>query len=130
MSQEPYPRTDKTTPGSTPAEGPGARTESERQRARGDLPGRPTRDPLDDRRTEAQDSGADQEEATGDATEERVEVPPTETVPDEVAERATRSIDPRTGVRREPGEKASEEDPMHPASSTDDVRGMPRGSEQ
>jgi hypothetical protein len=141
VSHEPYPRTDRTTPGSTPAEGPGAMSKLERQRAETEegLPGQPTADALHDREEGSDHDRTDPEGArdgetraatSGAASGRDIEVPPTETVPDEVAERAARSLDPRTGPRREPGEDRSEEDPMRPATSAEDVPGMPRGSEQ
>lgn len=93
MSHEPH--ADDVAPGSTPGEGAAPDLELERQRAEGDMPGRPTMDP--DRVEEGEgDRGGREEEGTS-------RVPPEQTVPDEVAEDAARAADPadEVGGRRE-----------------------------
>ncbi len=99
VSHEPHPRTDRTTPGSTPA--PGSLPAEER---------------------------ADRGEH---------EVPPSETVPDEVAERAAREEDPlasgsgaaagsgRPGSSR--GEDANDDDTLHRQPADSDASGVPGG---
>lgn len=89
MSHEPYPRTDRAMPGSTPAEHTPSDIELESD---------------------------DDEESAG--------TPPDETVPDEVAERAARSEDPRTSPS---GGDHTPEDPLHDSVSDSDVEGAPSG---
>jgi hypothetical protein len=121
MSDTPQPETDRTDPGSTPAPGARPNVELERQRAEGDLPGRPTRDPFHD---------GDDEDGP-DARGERPDddhidgVDPTQSVPDETAEQAARDEDPNaTG----PGRDVDEDDPLHRGGSTSDAQGVPPGA--
>ena len=111
MSQEPHPPSDQTSPGSTPAHEPGAASELERQRAEGGYPPPPEPDPLD-----GIDGDADEAEETDEAD---VEVPPTETVPDEVAEQASQRTDPLT---HDPDPGMQHQNPMRSASSTSDIQ--------
>jgi hypothetical protein len=97
VSHEPHPRTDRTTPGSTPAPG--------------ELPA----------------------EERADRGEH--EVPPSESVPDEVAERAAQAEDPlASGPDRTtetgpptPGRDVTDDDVMHPHPASSDVHGVPGG---
>ena len=113
VSQEPHPPTDQTPPGATPAQEPGATSELERQRAESDYPGSPEPDALEDRA-----AAEEQPEDPGGSTA-NVEVPPTETVPDEVAEQAAQHLDPLTD-RPDPG--MQHQNPMRPAFSTSDIQ--------
>lgn len=90
MSQEPYPRTDRAMPGSTPAEHTPSAAELERQ------------------------------------DEDAERTPPSETVPDEAAERAAAAEDP---VAQGPGDVPQDEDPMRRRASTSDAQGAPRGEQ-
>ena len=115
MSHEPH--ADDVSPGSTPGQGAGADAELERQRAEGDMPGRPTTDPS---------HVADGEGGRGGRDEEGTpRVPPSQTVPDDVARDAVRDVDPanETGEGRDPAEPA---DPMQSGSSASEVSGVPR----
>ena len=112
MSQEPHLPTDQTTPGSTPAQEPGAASELERQRAEGDYPNEPEPDPLDDAAEDTDDEGGAERNVD-------VAVPPDRTVPDEIAEEAARDIDPLAGG---PDPRMQHQNPMRPASSTSDIQ--------
>ena len=113
MSQEPHPPTDQTSPGSTPAQEPGAAGELERQRAEGDYPPPPKRDPLEHRPTSGDEVGP------AEAPTAEVEVPPSETVPDEVAQRAAQDVDPLAG---DPDPGMQHQNPMRPASASSDIQ--------
>ena len=125
MSQDRYPNRGQTPPGSTPAQEPGAASELERQRAEGDYPPEPRPDPLErDDSLEELASDGNRSDAVGDAGEADgntggAEVPPQETVPDEVAEQAARDVDPLTG-RPDPG--MQHQNPMRPASTSSDIQ--------
>lgn len=125
MSHEPYPRTDRTRAGSTPAEAPGGRTELERQRAEseGGLPGQPTRDPFDEDEEDDEDGEEGLDEGGAEADEVYEAVPPQDSVPDEVAEDAARSLDERTEPRdRDP---TPGDEPTRRAPSTGDLAHPP-----
>ena len=126
MSQDRYPNRGPTPPGTTPAHEPGADAALERQRAEGDYPPEPQPDPLE--------RGEDLEEELGQATDRSGtdddaagagentgggEVPPQQTVPDEVAERAAREVDPLTGT---PDPGMQHQNPMRPASTSSDIQ--------
>ena len=117
MSQEPH--AEDVSPGSTPTPEDRPNVELERQRAEGgDLPGRPTRDPFDE-------EGRDEEEDDPSAGESP-RTPPSESVPDDVAVDAARSVDPAEGTPDDTPPDAGPDDPMQPAGGTSDARGVPR----
>lgn len=120
MSHEPYPKTERTAPGSTPAQDGASNVELERQRAEGDLPGHRTRDAF---REPPED---DEDEDAGDEDEEIQGVAAGESVPDDVAERAAASEDP---LASGPGRDVPHEDPMHRRSSSSGPEGAPRGEQ-
>ena len=102
MSHEPYPKTDRATPGSTPAQPPGGQSELERQRA-------------------------EAEAAAGSETDEEidtVETDPSETVPDRIADEAARSVDPRRRSRADLDQRPADE-PTRPFPATGDAARPP-----
>ncbi len=121
MSHEPYPRTDRARPGSTPAEPPGGQAELERQRAETER-GEP-RQPSGDHPDEDEEDDEDAEEDAAEADANYEPVSPQDTVPEEIADEAERSLDPRTEPRdrdRTPGEE-----PMRRAPSSGEVAHPP-----
>lgn len=116
MSQ-PHPTPEDREAGETPAPGTRPNVELERQRAEGDLPGQRTGDPLRDDEPEDQHRDDDGE---------RTEAPPTETVPDEAAEEAARSVDPAARPHHPGSRDAGPEDPLRPAPLSSKAKGVPR----
>lgn len=123
MSHEPYPKTDRVTPGSTPGEESRPNSELERQRAEGGMPGATTRDYLhEDEDTDEEEHDAARRER-GEEDSSAHEVPPTESVPEGTAREAARSVDPASAAH---GRDVEHEDPMRRGSASSDVSGVPR----
>ena len=117
MSQEPH--AEDVSPGSSPTPEDRPSVELERQRAEGgDLPGRPTRDPFDEHERDRDEDDP--------SAGESPRTPPSESVPDEVAADAARSVDPVEDATDGTPPDSRPDDPMHPAGSTSDARGIPR----